>query len=271
MRRLFRRGNSMHLMSRLLSTVATLVVASAAVAQPLDAGVARSAKELNAEGYEFYKAWKWQSAADRFKDAFTANPKLAIAHYNFAATAFRALQYDGCAGVSYPLTEAVDHLARSLQLDQGRLNRLKVDPDFAEFRQTVGYFSLLGADTHSAAGIAAVLPKLKLRAPSNQDSGPAFELQFHQSGVVDVLDHDLDGLGGSWTWVKRRGRGTWRIKQAFIDGGRSILLELSAPTTRYLPALNFSGTVTVGPLDLVLKDEKNWPFFAADAWVVCCC
>ncbi len=244
-----------------------LIVSSIAGAQPTDAGTARSAKQLNVDGYELYKAGEWQQAADRFKDAFTADPKLAIAHYNFASTAFRSRQADGCAELSYPLTEAIEHLATSLRLDKGRLARLATDPDFTEFRQTARYHTLRGANLDSVRGLAAVLPKLKLRAPTRADSGPSFRLEFHPGGAVDVFDNVQSEHG--WGWLKRPG--SWRLKRIAADGGQTIVLELDAPATQHVPSLRYSGVVEVGPLSLVLRESKVWPFFASDEWVECCC
>jgi hypothetical protein len=92
--------------------------------------VPRSAEALNAEGEAFYKQGRLQLAADRFWDAFTANPRLAIAHYNYAATVFRSLQADGCAVLGQPVDEATSHLELSTRFDEARIQRLKVDPDF---------------------------------------------------------------------------------------------------------------------------------------------
>lgn len=243
----------------------TMLVATVVAAQSSDAGT-RPAKALNVEGYDLYKEAKWQEAAERFREAFSADPKLAIAHYNFAATVFRSIRSDGC-NPSASYDEAFEHLARSLQLDKRRLKRIEEDPDFEEFRHTAGYFVLIGSDVHSVAGITALLPKLRISAPSLQDSGPLFRLEFHPDGTLDLLDHDLL-QSGSWTWTRRPG--TWRAKPTVSDGGRAVLVEISAPAKGAFPALNHSGLVSAGRGGLLFPDENGRPF-AADGLGVCCC
>lgn len=235
-----------------------------ATAQATDGGI-RSAKVANAEGYERYKERKWQEATSLFREAFTLEPKFAIAHYNFAATVFVSIREDGCEP-SAPYAEGYDHLARSLQLDKRRLKRLAEDPDFEEFRHTAAYFHLIGDDVVSVAGITALLPKLRLEAPNSQDSGPLFQLEFHSDGTLVVLDNTIDN--GSWKWVRRTG--AWRVKPTVSDGGRAVLVEINAPAKGEFPALHYSGVVSAGRDGLSLT-APPWPYFAADGWGVCCC
>lgn len=242
-----------------------LLAATAVLAQPLDGGSALSASELIAQASERYEADDWQQAADRFKAAFDAAPGLGVAHYRFAATVFRALEGDGCHELSYPRSEAIDHLATSLRLDPALRTRLEGDPDFARFRETASYHALLGTDLRSAKGLAAVLPRLRLRAPTVSDSGPLFTLQFHAGGAVDVLDRELSNDG--WTWVKRVG--TWRVEPAVIDGKRALVLVLKALATKSVPAIQYSGVVTVGPVVLRFETGKDGRAFASDEWIDC--
>jgi tetratricopeptide (TPR) repeat protein len=229
-------------------------------------GGTHSAKELNVEGYELYKANKWKEAADRFKEAFTADPKLAIAHYNFAATIFRALQDDGCDQL-YPLDEALEHLRTSIGLDPKRLARLKEDPDFAEFRHTARYFELLGANLASAAELTALFPKLKFKASSTSDMGPMLRVQFLENGVVSASDR-VD-LGTEFDWAQRTGR--WRIKRVRGDAGVGVLqLELELPATKKVPALKYRGLIQLTPVELRLTGAE-WLPFLSDAWAECCC
>lgn len=72
----------------------TLLGAALATAEAPDGG-ARSAKALDAEGEALFNEGKWQAATERFREAFTAEPKLAAAHYHFAATVFRSRRDDG--------------------------------------------------------------------------------------------------------------------------------------------------------------------------------
>lgn len=242
----------------------TVLGATLAAAESPDGGT-RSAKALDAEGDELFKAGKWHAATARFREAFTAEPKLAAAHYHFAATVFRSIRADGCSP-SASTDEASEHLALSLHLDPRQLKRVAKDPDFDEFRHTAGYFAMIGHDVQSAAGISALLPKLHLHAPSLHDSGPLFRLEFHADGTLEVLDHTFEG--GAWTWAKRAG--SWKTRSTVADGGRSVLVELKAPATGALPALNYSGVVFAGRAGLVLPGERGQTF-AADDWGVCCC
>jgi hypothetical protein len=252
-----------------LLLAALLIVAISAPAQPRDAGSAPATSEVMVQGSARYAAGEFQQAADRFRAAFEANPDQALAHYRFAATVFRALQEDGCRGLSYSLAEAIEHLATSLRLDKALIERLRSDPDFAGFRGTARYHALLGVDTQSPEGLADILPRLKLRSPTVADSGPFHKLEFQPGGAVDVLDHELDAVG--WRDVRRVG--TWRLKQRVVHGKKVLLLELDAPATSSWPAIHYSGRVVVGPVELVLEASKagEGPFFASDHWAECCC
>lgn len=45
-----------------------------------------SAVDLNAQGYRQYKAGRYAEALELFNQAIQKDPKLALAHYNLAAT-----------------------------------------------------------------------------------------------------------------------------------------------------------------------------------------
>ncbi len=228
---------------------------------------AASAKALNAEGYALYKAQRWQEAADTFKEAFTENPKLALAHYNFAATVFAASQADGCSPLTYSFEEALAHLERSIRLDPKRLKRLREDPDFEGFRGTARYFALLGVDIHSRAGLTSIFPKMRFTAPSGHDH-PFHRFQFRDGGVVEVEDRD-DG----YEWITRRG--TWRIHLRPADGGgrRVLELEVKVPGTSHARPLQFRAPIQVGTVSLQVAEPASDPLrpILTDGWAECCC
>lgn len=242
----------------------TLLAAAQVAAQSSDGG-ARLASVLDAEGLELSRQGNMREAADRFREACTADPSLAAGHYHFAAAVFGSIRADGCKPAA-SADEAFEHLARSVQLDKRLLTRLARDPDFEEFRHTAAYFVLGGADVQSAAGVTALLPKLRLHAPSHHDSGPLYRLEFHADGTVDVLDHTFDG--GVWSWTKRRG--AWKVRSTVTDGGRGVLVEVKAPASGDVPAMKASGRVSAGSRGLVIEGE-NGRVFAEDSWGVCCC
>ena len=64
-------------MNRLLLLLALILAAPSS---------AQSARALNTEGFRLYQAGKYPEALEKFEAAAQADPKLALAHYNVAAT-----------------------------------------------------------------------------------------------------------------------------------------------------------------------------------------
>lgn len=257
-------------------SIAISLVAAASLSTLPDAGagdvpdagqappVAVSAKALNAEGFALYQSQKWQEAADRFKAAFTADPKLAIAHYNFAATIFAAVQADPCAEPPYELEEALGHLVTSIRLDPKRRERMKVDPDFTGFRGSARYHAVLGADIHSKKGLTAAFPKMRFFAPSGHDH-PFYWLHFRERGVLEVDDRDD---------APKMRKGRWRIHERKADGGRKVLeLEVDVPGTDELNPLRYRAPIHIGPIELRVAepDAETFHPLLTDGWAWCCC
>lgn len=245
---------------RIPAMVATVLSALLASAQS-DGG--RSARTLEAEGSALSKEGHWQAAAERLREAIAVDPTYALARYQFAASVFLSIRSDGCRPAA-STAEAFDHLVRSVQLDRRLLKRLAQDPEFEEFRHTAGYFTLIGDDVHSVKGLRVLLPKLRVHAPSTQDSGPLFRLEFHADGTLDVFDHVLSTE--SWTWTKRSGR--WRARPSV--SGHGALVELDVPGKNDAPALHASYGVSAGRDGLVVVGEGG-ELFAVDTWGHCCC
>src|SRR6186997_1552832 len=104
---------------------------------------AQSARALNTEGFRLYQAGKYPEALEKFEAAAQADPKLALAHYNVAAT-LGVLRKKGkiCDYSAYRET-IVERLTRSVELDPRRLTRAKADADLDPIRDTLGWQRLL--------------------------------------------------------------------------------------------------------------------------------
>lgn len=201
------------------------MIRNALSAAILLAAVAASAdsakgKKLNAEGYELYKKGDFEHAADAFEAAVEAAPRLAIAHYNLAATKSRI--GNGCLAKRADILRA---LKASIALDPSRLERARVDPDFAYVRRTVGFQRLLGAELTTAAGLTALLPTVDFQPPTDcgSDMGCGFEMKFLPGGVFERSEREE----GGWEWKRRLG--TWRVKERTASGSTLLDIEIDVP------------------------------------------
>ena len=97
---------------------------------PLLARAAPPGQSLNTQGFRLYQAGKYPEALEKFTAAAEADPGLALAHYNVAAT-LGVLRKRGqvCEYSAYRET-ILERLQRAIRLDSRRLARAKEDKDF---------------------------------------------------------------------------------------------------------------------------------------------
>jgi tetratricopeptide (TPR) repeat protein len=219
----------------LLTVVATLSVL------PQAAG-AQTAKELNAQGFRLYKAKDYAGALKLFEQALVADPNLALAHYNFAATlgVFRK-KGQICQHDAYK-QQILDHLEKAVALDPARKERMKRDADFDTVRDTLRYQRLLGLSPDNPKDVAALLQRVSWFSKPSGIYGSLFWIDFRSAGVVWVwrrIPPEGDGLPKT---VKLTGRYTVTGSKVMlqlpkaIDGSAALEGELSSTGELVFPA-----------------------------------
>jgi tetratricopeptide (TPR) repeat protein len=139
---------------------------------------AQSARSLNTEGFRLYQAGKYPEALEKFQAAAQADPKLALAHYNVAAT-LGVLRKQGqvCQYEAYRET-ILERLKTSVRLDPRRLTRAKEDADLDPIRDTVGWQRLLGRSPERLADVPEILRRVTWFSPGEGVYGSTRKLTF---------------------------------------------------------------------------------------------
>jgi tetratricopeptide (TPR) repeat protein len=139
---------------------------------------AQSARALNTEGFRLYQAGKYPEALEKFEAAAQADPKLALAHYNVAAT-LGVLRKQGqiCQHDAYRET-ILERLNTAVRLDPKRLARAKEDADLDPIRDTVGWQKLLGRSPEKQAHVPELLRKVSWFSPGEGVYGSTRKLTF---------------------------------------------------------------------------------------------
>jgi tetratricopeptide (TPR) repeat protein len=145
---------------------------------------AQSARALNTEGFRLYQAGKYPEALEKFEAAAQADPKLALAHYNVAAT-LGVLRKQGqtCQYEAYRET-ILGRLTLAVQLDPRRLARAKEDADLDPIRDTVGWQQLLGRSPEKQADVPEILRRVSWFSPGEGVYGSTRRLTFPQGKRV---------------------------------------------------------------------------------------
>jgi tetratricopeptide (TPR) repeat protein len=174
----------------------------------LSAAPAPSARTLNTQGFRLYQAGQYPEALEKFQAAAQADPKMALAHYNVAAT-LGVLRKKGkiCDYSAYRET-ILERLTRSVELDPRRLARAKQDADLDPIRDTLGWQRLLGLSPQNEADV----PKLLRRVTwFKLDTGMAREkLTFPDARRVVLERTGFDEETQRVTTRKRTGTYTLR-------------------------------------------------------------
>jgi tetratricopeptide (TPR) repeat protein len=139
---------------------------------------AQSARALNTEGFRLYQAGKYPEALEKFEAAAKADPKLALAHYNVAAT-LGVLRKQGliCQYDAYRET-ILERLNTAVKLDPKRLARAKEDADLDPIRDTVGWQRLLGRSPEKQADVPELLRRVSWYSPGEGVYGSTRKLTF---------------------------------------------------------------------------------------------
>jgi len=145
---------------------------------------AQSARALNTEGFRLYQAGKYPEALEKFEAAAKADPQLALAHYNVAAT-LGVLRKKGlvCHHDAYRST-ILERLNTAVRLDPRRLARAKEDADLEPIRDTVGWQRLLGLSPEKQADVPQLLRRVSWFSPGEGVYGSTCKLTFPEGQRV---------------------------------------------------------------------------------------
>ena len=166
------------------------------------------AVQLNTAGFRCYNEKNYGAAHDLFKASVANDDAYALAHYNLACTLALLRRSNQICDYQAYLDDVLHHLERAVALDPRRRDRMRTDKDLTEARTTVRYHLLDGADIHTEAGLAKVLPQLRFFTPPMGVYGSLTTLQMQPAGQIggQVLAFDDDGVptgyeptGGTWS------------------------------------------------------------------------
>ncbi|MFE8598132.1 hypothetical protein [Archangium violaceum] len=160
-------------MSRLLLLL-TLALAAPSAAQ----SATPSARALNTEGFRLYQDGKYPEALEKFEASAQADPKLALAHYNVAATLGVLRKQGQICPYSAHRQTILERLNTSIQLDPRRLARAKEDADLDPIRDTLGWQKLLGRSPSRQADVPELLRRVTWFSPGEGVYGSTRKLTF---------------------------------------------------------------------------------------------
>ncbi len=139
---------------------------------------AQSARTLNTEGFRLYQAGKYPEALEKFEAAAQADPKLALAHYNVAATLGVLRKQGQICQYSAHRETILERLNTAVRLDPRRLARAKQDADLDPIRDTVGWQRLLGRSPEKQAHVPELLRRVSWFSPGEGVYGSTRKLTF---------------------------------------------------------------------------------------------
>src|SRR6218665_1611801 len=177
----------------------------------LSAPPAPSARTLNTEGFRLYQAGQYTEALEKFRAATRANPKMALAHYNVAAT-LGVLRQKGkiCEAEAYRET-ILEYLKRSVELDKRRLARAREDSDLDVIRDTVGWQLLLGRSLKKTSDLPEILQKVTWSIIPAGVMSPRLTLTFSASGRVVLKTAEVDTTSEKGGLLRREEQGTYTL------------------------------------------------------------
>ncbi|MBM7117165.1 tetratricopeptide repeat protein [Archangium primigenium] len=171
-----------------------------------------SAATLNTEGFRLYQAGRYEDALEKFRAATRANPRMALAHYNVAAT-LGVLRKRGqvCEAEAYRET-IVQYLQRAVALDKRRLARAREDADLDVIHDTLAWQELQGRSPGRIADVPEILQRVTWSQLTAGGVAPRVTLTFPAPGQALLTTVGVDG--------RREERGTYTLR------GRAVTLTL---------------------------------------------
>lgn len=208
-------------------------------AQPTDppttATVSDHSIELNTLGYRAYQSGDLTEAARLFREAVEADDDNALAHYNLACTlALLRRSEPACEHDATQLT-ILNHLARAVELDEGRRTRMRQDADLDDLRNLLRFRILDQGMPSSEAATRSLLAGVTLWAPAVGVYGSTGTLVLQADGSVAVTRRTLEGDA---VVDRAEPDGRWSIE------GSTVVLELG--DDRQELSLDPTGVLTAG-------------------------
>jgi hypothetical protein len=125
---------------------------------------AQDAASLNRAGWKEYRARNFVQALDLFEKAWTADPSLAVAHYNWACTA--AILYRGNVCEYLHLRSAIfTHLKRAIELKPAYQKKIVQDNDLSAIRGEYRFWLLTGKSPSDPADLRHILTHCRWFGP----------------------------------------------------------------------------------------------------------
>jgi hypothetical protein len=177
----------------------------------------RTAQELNALGMERYWARDFAAAMDLFALAVARDPSHALAHYNLACAAMRLRREQDCRVF---LGTVLHHLARSVELDPARRERMRQDPDLTGLHGLVAWRRIDGKDLTDPTALPEALRGVTFYGPK-PGVYRGSELELNADGTVTRWGY----AGEDMRWTSTSG--SWSV----IDG--VVRVTIGGTTTSY--------------------------------------
>ena len=204
------------------------------------AAPAPSGRALNTQGFRLYQAGRYREALAKFRAATEADPRLALAPYNAAAT-LGVLRKQGRICEEGAHREAIlEYLRRAVELDARRLARARVDADFDGIRDTLGWQRLLGRSPEREADVPVLLREVSWSGLTDGALSARRTLTFAPAGHVVLRTVGLEQEGGRAVRRPREERGTYTVQ------GRAVTLTLPEHG-RVEGTLTERGALQLGP------------------------
>ncbi len=198
---------------------------------PADDAARAAARAHNSAAMDLYNAGDLNGARDRFVQAIDADNTFALAHYNLACVLSLMLhdpmtlkvavcpQHSGAtpAGALY-------HLARAVELDPKRHDRMRKDSDLDLLRYFLAYKAFDGADLSDPASLREALKDTKYWGPK-PGAHPAARLLLRADGTAQHMDLEGD-------FVQTERKGTWKVLD---DGTIELTLDSGVKTFTATP------------------------------------
>jgi hypothetical protein len=221
-----------------------------------DAGRApgrNQATALNTKGFREYQAGRFPEALKLFLEATKADPTHALAEYNVAATLGVLRKKNGACEYEAFKQSILKHLTKAVELDPGRRERMKADPDLDTVRDTVGYQKLLGVDPRKPEDLPTLLEQVSWFGPGTGVYGSMVGIDFQPSGHLELWHRKVEDTEGNPVKTLKV-RGSWKTE------GSTVYVHLSSPLEGKMDlkaTLTEDGALDFGTPELMLRDSPS--------------